>query len=130
MISIALPSDSVEKVYIACAERTEDPVLREALKAEGVRVAQRSNVYLSKAAAEELYSLATDDAKNVSNAKLSELYDRVLVKGGERGTYDRLKSLARFGRCPLCGQRDVKTLDHYLPRIFSGVLCYSRQSCT
>lgn len=25
-------------------------------------------------------------------------------------------SSARFGRCPLCGQRDVKTLDHYLPR--------------
>jgi hypothetical protein len=101
----------------------QDPVLREALKTEGVRVAQRSEDYLSKAAAEKLYSMAPDNAQNVSNAKLAELYDRVLVKGGERDTYDKLKSLARFGRCPLCGQRDVKTLDHYLPRASFPEFC-------
>jgi 5-methylcytosine-specific restriction endonuclease McrA len=123
MISIATPSDSAQQIYTACAERTQDPVLRAALKAEGVRVTQRSEIYLSKAAAEKLYSMTPDNAQNVSNTKLAELYERVLVKGGERSTYDRLKSLARFARCPLCGQRDVKTLDHYLPRASFPEFC-------
>ena len=83
MISIATPSDSAEQVYVACAERTQDSVLRTALKNEAMRVTQRSEMYLSKAAAGELYSITPDNAQNISNAKLAELYERVLVKGGE-----------------------------------------------
>lgn len=35
---------------------------------------------------------------------------------GGRKYYDAIKLLAPYGRCPLCGQREVKTLDHYLPK--------------
>ena len=115
MISIATPSDSAQQVYVACVERTQNLLLRAALRNEEIRVTQRSEAYLSKAATEGLYTLTRDNAQSVPNAKLAELYERVLVRGGERHTYDKLKSLARFARCPLCGQRDVKTLDHYLP---------------
>lgn len=60
---------------------------------------------------------------HVSSAQLADLYERVLVKGGERPVYDALKARARFRRCPLCGQRDVQTLDHYLPRSEYPELC-------
>jgi hypothetical protein len=53
---------------------------------------------------------------NVTRAELENLYDRVLVGGGERTAYEAIKKRGRYGRCPYCGQRDVKTLDHYLPK--------------
>jgi 5-methylcytosine-specific restriction endonuclease McrA len=116
MISIATPSDSAQEVYAACAEGTKNLALKKGLKAEAVRVGQRSQLYLSKAAAEELYLLNCDNAQNVSNAELANLYERALLKSRIGGTYELIKSLPRLARCPLCGQRDVKTLDHYLPR--------------
>jgi hypothetical protein len=40
----------------------------------------------------------------------------VAKKSPGRDVYDKLMSLAYYGKCPLCGQRDVSTLDHYLPK--------------
>jgi hypothetical protein len=48
--------------------------------------------------------------------KTGNLYERALVNGGERPTYLAIRGMGLFGRCPLCAQRDVGTLDHYLPR--------------
>jgi len=39
-----------------------------------------------------------------------------------RATYDKLLSLARSGKCPLCAQRDASTLDHHLPKAHYPVL--------
>lgn len=46
------------------------------------------------------------------------LYDQKFARKeqGGRKYYDAIKLLAPYGRCPLCGQREVKTLDHYLPK--------------
>jgi hypothetical protein len=52
--------------------------------------------------------LTTDDMK--------WLYDQRMVKSVRgRELYDEIK-LAAAGECPLCGQRDVNTLDHYYPK--------------
>ena len=40
----------------------------------------------------------------------------VRKNGPGRATYDLLKLSAKGGFCPLCGQRNVSTLDHYLPK--------------
>ena len=63
-----------------------------------------------------LVDLAPEAPVDVDPVELSGLYNRVLVKGGERPLYLRLRGRSRFNRCPTCGQRDVKTLDHYLPK--------------
>ena len=39
-----------------------------------------------------------------------------------RAVYDKLMSLARSGKCPLCAQRDASTLDHHLPKAHYPVL--------
>src|SRR4051794_346924 len=113
MISINVPSESAEKVYLACVERTRDALLKGQLRGEASRVAARAKLYLSKAPKEELYSIPPETNGSSTEDELAQLYDRVLVNGSERPMYDRLRSLARFARCPLCAQRDVKTLDHY-----------------
>jgi hypothetical protein len=58
----------------------------------------------------------SENPAGVTKEELSNVYDRVLVRGKGRPIYDRLKSSAKFRRCPLCGARDVKTLDHYLSK--------------
>ena len=49
---------------------------------------------------------------------MQKLYDQKFARKeqGGRKYYDAIKLLAPYGRCPLCGQREVKTLDHYLPK--------------
>ena len=46
------------------------------------------------------------------------LYDERLSKKGHpaREIYDSLRAAAKFNICPLCGQRQVASLDHYLPK--------------
>ncbi len=96
------------------AARTRKFELRSALLAVTERVGERASEYLELAAQEELFRLVAEDPDGVSKEDLSNVYDRVLVRGKGRPIYDRLKSAAKFRRCPLCGARDVKTLDHYL----------------
>ncbi|MEU8251653.1 HNH endonuclease signature motif containing protein [Nonomuraea sp. NPDC048916] len=46
------------------------------------------------------------------------LYEQRMAKAGSSGraVYDRIKLAAPHGVCPLCGVRQVATLDHHLPR--------------
>jgi hypothetical protein len=114
MIAISCPNDDAEVVFRDAAARTRNPELRSALLALSERVGERATEYLGLAAREELFQLMAEDPDGVSKEDLSNVYDRVLVRGKGRPVYDRLRAGAKFRRCPLCGARDVKTLDHYL----------------
>jgi hypothetical protein len=49
---------------------------------------------------------------------MSDLYKLQFSKQGSpgRGIYDELITATQNGRCPMCGQGVVSTLDHYLPK--------------
>jgi hypothetical protein len=116
MYHLELPALQVTNIFPNCARRTSDGKLRAALLAEEVRVQQRSQAYSLMAEATALHEMAPQDSIHVSGVELADLYERALVKGRERPTYLALRGASRFGRCPFCAQRDVRTLDHYLPR--------------
>ncbi len=116
MISILRPADDAKTTFERAAARTRDKELRKALLAQSDRVSQRADEYLAFAVKERLFELRTEDPVGVTKAELCDVYNRVLVKGNERQLYNRLKSQAKFRVCPLCGERDVKTLDHYLAK--------------
>lgn len=116
MLNIAIPEDDAGTVFSACATRTRPVEKKNALLAQRPWVEARATLYLEHAQQNSLHTFDPQDPDNIEAAELSGVYGRVLVKGGERPTYLRLKGLARYGRCPLCAQRDVKTLDHYLSK--------------
>jgi hypothetical protein len=54
----------------------------------------------------------------VTADEMSAIYTgRMAKKGGPgRSIYDELMATPAHGRCPLCGHRQVSTLDHHLPK--------------
>jgi len=116
MLAIALPDDDAGLVFAACATRTQNAAKRTALLAQRPHVEDRAEQYLEHAVAGTLHEFDPVEPDGIEAAELSGLYGRVLVKGGERPLYLRLRGRSRYNRCPLCGQRDVKSLDHYLSK--------------
>ena len=116
MLSIDCPDDDAGTVFEASANRTRSGALRMALLDQRPHVEARAALYLGHGEAGTLYQLAPVAPDGVDGAQLGGVYDRVLVRGGERALYNRLRGSARFGRCPLCAQRDAKTLDHCLSK--------------
>jgi hypothetical protein len=116
MLAISLPDDNAGLVFVACATRTRSAAKRTALLAQRSHVEDRAEQYLEHALAGTLHEFDPVDPDGIEAAELSGLYGRVLVKGGERPLYLRLRGRSRYNRCPLCAQRDVKSLDHYLSK--------------
>jgi hypothetical protein len=115
MLSIICPDDDGEDTYRKAARRTRNRDLRQELLAQAASVGARVAEYLELAEDEELFRLATE-ARGALGAEMARIYDRVLVRGAGRPLYNRIKGSAKYARCPFCGQRDVKTVDHYLPK--------------
>ncbi|MFG1491108.1 HNH endonuclease, partial [Oceanospirillum sp. HFRX-1_2] len=73
-----------------------------------------------KAALAELHTIEAKD--NVANAvsvdEMKTVYTGRMAKKLAPGRiyYDRIMALPEHGRCPLCSQRVVSTLDHHLPK--------------
>jgi len=66
-----------------------------------------------------LYMIAQSDgvAGYVSTADMERVYKRTFVRSAKtRNIYDTIKKKPENDVCPLCGQRTVSTLDHYLPQ--------------
>ena len=116
MLAMDCPDDDAGTVFAATASRTRDADLRTALLAQRPHVEARAALYLEYGELAMLYQLAPVAPGDIDAAQLSGIYNRVLVNGGERALYDRLRGSSRYGRCPLCAQRDAKTLDHYLSK--------------
>lgn len=115
MYSIPRPAEDLQQILRDCVDQTNDRALKGRLQAEELRILQRSGIYLARAEAEELFTIAREDPVTATVADLRNLYRRVLVRGRGRPVYNRLLLAARLRRCPLCCQRDAQTLDHFLP---------------
>jgi hypothetical protein len=116
MLAVDRPVEDAGAIFEACATRTRGVELRAALLAQRPHVEARAELYLQHAVLGTLVDLEPEDPVDIDPTDLSGLYGRVMVKGGERPLYLRLRGASRFNRCPACGQRDVKTLDHYLAK--------------
>jgi 5-methylcytosine-specific restriction endonuclease McrA len=116
MLNITLPEEDAGTIFSACATRTRPVAKKDALLAKCLYVKKRAALYLEHAQQNSLHTLHPEDPEDIDAAELRGVYERVMVKGGERASYLKLKKSARYGRCPLCAQRDVKTLDHYLSK--------------
>ena len=63
-------------------------------------------------------SVATSLGGHVTGTEMKNLYTGTFRRKETRtrDIYNRIKAMPKLGICPLCGQRVVATLDHYLPQ--------------
>lgn len=70
-----------------------------------------------------LFSIPGSDVPHMSKAQMTRVYSGTFVKSKvTRGMYDLLKSAPPNDMCPLCAQRPVSTLDHYLAQALHPAL--------
>ncbi|MBI5611768.1 MAG: HNH endonuclease [Gammaproteobacteria bacterium] len=120
MRRLTTPDDDPLDVFRACISRVKDVALKTRLISVERNVVAEANTYRVAAAASGLYALPpqADVGGVVSRDEMTDVYKLRMAKKGAPGRpfYDKLMAAPAHGRCPLCGQRTVSTLDHYLPK--------------
>lgn len=120
MKTLPEPAFSSSEVLLACANSVQSGEFSRRIQGAipVVNVAEAAYRQLGKAGA--LFEVAAEDGMTgqVSAAEMRRLYTATLAKKGSsvRHFYDAIRVAARNGVCPLCNQRAVKTLDHYLSK--------------
>ncbi len=119
MLKLEPPNRTVTETYAACISRVRDADLRLRLQNAAGAVEAASDAFAVAAAAQELHQIARSATVGaVSRAEMEAVYVQRMAKKGApgRAIYEELISTPLHGRCPICAQRSVTTLDHHLPK--------------
>ncbi|MDR2000114.1 MAG: HNH endonuclease [Zoogloeaceae bacterium] len=109
-------AQAVEACASGIADTERADALRQALPA--IEIAERA--YQALAPSGELYRMdQTGQVTALISAELmSTIYKRHFARAGSpsRLLYEQIRMAPEHGICPLCGQRVVASVDHYLPK--------------
>lgn len=111
------PTQNAVSIYETSISKIRRKDVKERFVAATAEVAADSARYLAALAAGRLSRECAFALRAVTQTEMSLHYkNRFVAKNGPaHATYDQIKVRAR-GRCPMCGQRPVGTLDHYWPK--------------
>lgn len=120
MRSLARPSRSARSTYTTCIARVRNAGLAARLAAATTTVVDAADDFDLAAARGELHQIAPVAivAPDVTSEEMCKVYTQRMAKSGApgRSIYDEIFLSSPQGRCPLCAQRPVATLDHHLPK--------------
>lgn len=115
----SLPKSTLDpgEVYRDCISSVSDDGLKRRLEEIADIIVTASDDYDLLAAASQLHLEPISIGVNgtVSKDEMIGVYGR-MVNGPGRKHYDELFQSSPDSKCPLCGHRNVKTLDHVLPK--------------
>lgn len=120
MKKLTPPNDDAIAVFETCIDRVKDADLKRRLQSCSKEIGEAAEEFNQKAALAELHTIGAKD--NVANAvtvdEMKKVYTGRMAKKLAPGRiyYDKIMALPEHGRCPLCSQRVVSTLDHHLPK--------------
>lgn len=114
------PEVTASEAYLTCISRVRSASLRSRLELAESDVLKASEDFEKAAEEGKLHALAasSDVGGKISKEKMSSIYESKMVRKAApgRAIYEKILTAPKHGRCPLCGQRQVSTLDHYLPK--------------
>jgi hypothetical protein len=135
MENLPLPTIAALDVFKDCGS-CEDLAFSDRLKSIESEISSSESLYKHVAVAGLINAFPIhSDVGSVTKAELLKLYTQRMVpeRSPGRTHYDKIRSAPEYNRCPLCGQRDVSTVDHYLPKArypkFSVVPCNLVPAC-
>lgn len=114
------PTENPKIVFETCISRVKDPALKRKLESVSDNIKEAAEKYDAAGASKEFFKLHEHHnvAGIVTQKEMEKIYTDRMVnsKAPGRKYYDNLRASPPQGICPLCGQRPVSTLDHYLPK--------------
>jgi len=120
MKKLSKPTDTAKDVFNTCISRVRDADLKSRFERCENEIVLASNDFEQKVSLAQLHKIkSSDNVGNIVTAEeMKKVYtDRMVNKTSSgREYYDKLMAIPKHGRCPLCGQRVVSTLDHHLPK--------------
>lgn len=125
MRSLPRPPFAAKNVLDACINSIRDQGLNKNLLLASTAIILAEFDYLNRGQGMTLYSIRGSDlvASALTTADMKRVYSGTFVKSkGTRGLYDQLKAAPKNDVCPLCAQRTVSTLDHYLAQAIHPTL--------
>ncbi|HDR2687660.1 HNH endonuclease [Enterobacter ludwigii] len=120
MNEVIKPSFRLGNVFDNCVNVKQSEELK--LRLRSVRTDILGENELLKAIGEvfTFYAIPRGDGipPNVTQAEMEDLYSNCFSQSKKvrEKYYDKIKLYAKDDICPYCGQRNVSTLDHYLPK--------------
>jgi HNH endonuclease len=125
MRSLPIPPDDPVAVYALCISRVRDPGLKASLSNISPQIGAAATAFDVAARAAMCHTVVGQTMiGTVTAEQLAAVYNNNMARRRSPGriVYDRLLAAAPHSRCPLCGQRNVATLDHHLPKSIFPVL--------
>ena len=120
MIKLEKPQFNQEDIITDCISNMRDGLIKQRITNSKNEIVKESADYDQRACAGELSHILVHNMLKSGATKddMTKLYDKKFVPKGEGGRkyYDAIKLLSPNNRCPYCAQREVSTLDHYLPK--------------
>ncbi len=120
MRKLEKPLDDPGLVFLTCISRVKDIELKSRLTSIETTIVNAANEFETAASKNMVHTIKPriDLDKIVTKQELLDIYTNRMVKKDApgRSIYEKLLNLPVHGRCPLCGQRIVTTLDHHLPK--------------
>jgi hypothetical protein len=120
MRQIARPPINLTQLYSQCVNQKQNANLRQRLVLSQPTIVQAAQQYEGLGLTMSIYQFAQPQMPvgGATSEEIGDLYVAGLVRktGAGRWAYDQIMAAAPHGLCPLCAQRTVGTLDHYLPK--------------
>lgn len=120
MRKLPIPTDDAAIVYTTCISKVRNTRLRGRLRRVIPRVVAAAQEFANAGASSTFHTIGptVGVGPNVTTDEMIAVYDQRMARKRSVGRpiYDRLLSAAPNWICPLCSQRTVSTLDHYLPK--------------
>jgi hypothetical protein len=116
------PPHHPSEVFLTCISRVRNQELKARLEAVEPQIAAAATVFNTAATNARLHTIPTQTTiggpVRVTKDEMVAVYDSRMVpkESPGRRIYDEIITAPAHGRCPLCGHRDVTTLDHHLPK--------------
>ncbi len=120
MRKIDLPEFTAADVFSTCISKVRNKDLKTRFQAILPHITSAEEKYRKLATDSKLYTFKDDlcSKTNVTLEEMKAVYTQRMANSGGPGyeTYNALKRGTFNRTCPICGQRKVSTLDHFLPK--------------
>jgi hypothetical protein len=119
MWTLEKPNIPALEAFNTCIAGISDADLKQRLQDIRGDIDAGETAFDDAAESSSLYLIAaTGNVGAVTAKEMEKLYDRHMARSRSRGRaiYDKLMIAAKNDMCPLCGHRNVSTLDHSLPK--------------